>query len=142
MGGICLYRDSSGNIDTYHYTLNDFVQWIDKITIEGNQGDYEDKATSNIGQVSTSNMEYTDYFGCTGGSSTDYIYTCKVYQPKTEYAVNGHPRFGGGEVAWAYHMDADIDDIPVVPYKIILTHATVVGGCALLTTALASLIMF
>ena len=58
------------------------MKWIDQYEIEDDQGDYEDKADRNIGPVSTSNMKYTDYFGCEGGSSTSYIYTCKRYQPK------------------------------------------------------------
>ena len=62
-------------------------------------------------------MEYTDYFGCERDSN---LFTCKVYQPKTESTFNGHPRFGGGEVAWAYHMDASISDETVIPYKFVL----------------------
>ena len=81
LGGLCLYRDNS-TIDTYNYTLYDFVRWIDQYEIEDDQGDYEDKADRNIGPVSTSTLKYADYFGCEGGSSTSYIYTCKRYQPK------------------------------------------------------------
>ena len=54
-------------------------------------------------------MKYVEWFGCSSDANDSDEYTCKAYQPKTEYTKDGMPRFGGGERAWVYHMDPDLD---------------------------------
>ena len=42
----------------------------------------------------------------------DDFYLCKAYQIDVDEIRNGYPRFGGGELAWVYHLDPDLE-IPV-----------------------------
>ena len=51
--------------------------------------------------------KFMTYFGCAIDPTGSDQYLCKVYQPSVEYAHDGFPRFGGGEVAWAYHLHPD-----------------------------------
>ena len=65
-------------------------------------------------------------------------YLCKAYQPTVEYAHDGFPRFGGGEIAWAYHIDPD-NQFPAQHVIVNLTGAMTLGASAVAITMLSIL---
>ena len=78
MGGWCLFRNSSSKIDTYRYGVYEFRHYIDELEIS-NQGDYEDKGSAKGLKVSTSKLEYINYFGCEESDDNEDLYLCKIY---------------------------------------------------------------
>ena len=81
-------------------------------------------------------MKYMSWFGCEANPSISNRYLCKAYQPSVDYAHDGFPRFGGGETAWAYHIDPS-NTFPAEPVIVNLTGAVTMGAAAVAITFLS-----